>query len=138
MFGSVARAKCTLFQVLTLESWSEGIARPGVTGAAGARGLRHPHVILVTAGVLNVIVATLVEDMLRQTLVENEETLVLQAVMIELVGITYGAHHPLPGVWFLGGRLVTGRVAPDPHHHFIAGCGPSHPAVWCVVSTTVA
>merc|ERR1719160_2434509 len=82
LFGSVLQSMYTLFQIQTLESWSEGIARPVLRRRPELVLFFIPYVILVTVGVLNVIVAILVEDVLKQTLVEKEETLVLQAMLI--------------------------------------------------------
>lgn len=69
LFGSVVRSMYTLFQVQTLESWSEAIARPVLRRRPELVLFFLPYVVLITICVLNVIVAIIVENVIKDTLV---------------------------------------------------------------------
>lgn len=62
-FGSLGETFYTLFQVLTLESWSMGIARPVMDQFPYAYIFFVPFILLTTFVVLNVFIAIIVNAM---------------------------------------------------------------------------
>ena len=70
-FGSIGASMYSLFQIMTLESWSMGIVRPVMEVYPWAWGFFVPFVVLSAFAVLNLFVAVIVDSM--QTLRENPE-----------------------------------------------------------------
>jgi voltage-gated sodium channel len=62
-FGSIGRSMYTLFQILTLESWSMGIVRPVMEKFPYAYMLFVPFILITTFIVLNVFIAIIVNSM---------------------------------------------------------------------------
>jgi voltage-gated sodium channel len=62
-FGSIGRSMYSLFQVLTLESWSMGIVRPVMEQFPHAYLLFIPFILITTFIVLNVFIAIIVNSM---------------------------------------------------------------------------
>lgn len=60
-FGSVSATFFTLFQVLTLESWTNGIARPANGIMPGILSVFVLYVLIMTFGLLNIVVGSFVE-----------------------------------------------------------------------------
>lgn len=62
-FGDMGRSFFTLFQVMTLESWSSGIARPMMEQIPFAYLFFIPFILLATYTTLNVFIAIVVNTM---------------------------------------------------------------------------
>lgn len=69
-FGSIGASFYTLFQVMTLESWSMGIARPVMEAHPMAWVFFVTFILLTTFAVLNLFIAIVVDAM---SVVEHEE-----------------------------------------------------------------
>ncbi len=69
-FGNLGASMYSLFQVMTLESWSMGIVRPVMEVYSWAWLFFVPYIVLVTFMVLNLFIAIIVNSM--QTLHEEE------------------------------------------------------------------
>lgn len=63
LFGSMGKSFFTLFQVMTLESWSSGIARPMMDVVPYAYLYFVPFILLATYTTLNVFIAIVVNTM---------------------------------------------------------------------------
>ena len=70
-FGSIGASMYTLFQVMTLESWSMGIVRPVMEVHPWAWLFFVPFILVTTFAVVNLVVAVIVNSM--QTLHEAEK-----------------------------------------------------------------
>ncbi|WP_018952394.1 ion transporter [Thioalkalivibrio sulfidiphilus] len=70
-FGSIGRSMYTLFQVMTLESWSMGIARPVMETHPYAWVFFVPFILVATFTILNLFIAIIVNTM--QTLAEEQQ-----------------------------------------------------------------
>lgn len=62
-FGSIGESMYTLFQIMTLESWSMGIVRPVMEVYPYAWVFFVPFIVLVTFAVLNLFIAIIVNSM---------------------------------------------------------------------------
>ena len=69
-FGSVGASAYTLFQIMTLESWSMGIVRPTMALFPWAWVFFLPFIIITSFAVLNLFIGIIVDSM--QRLHENE------------------------------------------------------------------
>ncbi|MFP4682908.1 MAG: ion transporter [Ectothiorhodospira sp.] len=69
-FGNLGRSMYTLFQIMTLESWSMGIARPVMEEYPWAWVFFVPFILIVTFTVLNLFIAIIVNTM--QTMHDQE------------------------------------------------------------------
>ena len=85
-FGDLGAAAFTLFQVMTLESWSMGVARPVISEHPLAWMFFVPFIILTSFAVLNMFIAVIVdslqakhfdEESERQTKATDERALLL-------------------------------------------------------------
>lgn len=88
-FGSVGKSFYTLFQVMTLESWSMGVARPVMELFPMSWIFFVIFILLTTFAVLNLFIAIIVDAMNSTEHEEQEETRELvsdehQEVMAEL------------------------------------------------------
>ena len=81
-FGSIARSMYTLFQVMTLESWSMGIARPVMAEYPYAWLFFVPFILIATFTMLNLFIAIIVNTMqeMQARLLEQEGQAVERAV----------------------------------------------------------
>lgn len=88
-FGSLGASSYTLFQIMTLESWSMGIVRPVMEEFPYAWMLFVPFIILTAFTVLNLFIGVIVDAMQREHEAEakaerdavfSETELVLQEV----------------------------------------------------------
>jgi voltage-gated sodium channel len=77
-FGDIGSSLYTLFQVMTLESWSMGIARPVMEHFPYAWAFFIPFILIATFTMLNLFIAIIVNAM--QTFSENEQREVVAAV----------------------------------------------------------
>jgi voltage-gated sodium channel len=62
-FGHLGRSLYTLFQIMTLESWSMGIARPVMENFPYAWAFFVPFILIATFTMLNLFVAIIVSAM---------------------------------------------------------------------------
>ncbi|WP_342076361.1 ion transporter [Yoonia sp. SS1-5] len=62
-FGSLGRSGYTLFQVMTLESWSMGIVRPVMEAFPYAWAFFVPFIMVTTFAVVNLLVGLIVNSM---------------------------------------------------------------------------
>jgi voltage-gated sodium channel len=69
-FGDIGRSLYTLFQIMTLESWSMGIARPVMENFPYAWAFFVPFILIATFTMLNLFVAIIVSAM--QTYEEHD------------------------------------------------------------------
>lgn len=81
-FGSVGDSLYTLFQIMTLESWSMGIVRPVMEEHSMAWLFFVPFIMIATFTILNLFIGIIVSTMTELSLVpdvekENQETMEL-------------------------------------------------------------
>jgi voltage-gated sodium channel len=62
-FGSIGNSMFTLFQIMTLESWSSGIARPMMETLPYAYLFFVPFILIATNTTLNIFIAIVVNTM---------------------------------------------------------------------------
>jgi len=74
-FGSIGASMYTLFQVMTLESWSMGIVRPILEQYPYAWTFFVPFIMLATFTMLNLFIAVIVEAMQSQVQVAQTHQL---------------------------------------------------------------
>jgi len=72
-FGSIGRSLYTLFQVMTLESWSMGIARPVMEKFPFAWAFFVPFILIATFTMLNLFIAVIVNAMQTFNAQDNAE-----------------------------------------------------------------
>ena len=70
-FGSIGESMYSLFQIMTLESWSMGIVRPVMEQFPHAWAFFVPFIIISSFTVLNLFIAIIVDSM--QTMHKEEE-----------------------------------------------------------------
>ncbi|MBL0352109.1 MAG: ion transporter [Candidatus Dechloromonas phosphoritropha] len=73
-FGHLGRSLYTLFQIMTLESWSMGISRPVMENFPYAWAFFIPFILVATFTMLNLFIAIIVNAMQDFTTHEQEET----------------------------------------------------------------
>ena len=73
-FGNLGRSLYTLFQIMTLESWSMGIARPVMESFPYAWLFFVPFILVATFTMLNLFIAIIVNAMQSYTESEQKET----------------------------------------------------------------
>ena len=73
-FGNLGRSVYTLFQVMTLESWSMGIVRPLMDVFPYARVFFIPFILIATFTMLNLFIAIIVNAMQTVTDADHEAT----------------------------------------------------------------
>jgi len=73
-FGSLGASMYTLFQIMTLESWSMGIVRPVMTEFPWAWAFFVPFIIVNAFAVLNLFVAIIVNAMSTEAFEESSAT----------------------------------------------------------------
>ena len=72
-FGSVGASMYTLFQIMTLESWSMGIVRPVMETYPWAWAFFVPFIIITSFAVLNLFIALIVNSLQAIHDAENRE-----------------------------------------------------------------
>ena len=83
-FGSIGASMYTLFQIMTLESWSMGIVRPVLEEFPYAWLFFVPFIIVATFTVLNLFIAVIVEAMQSQAqAVQAEQLQEIEAIAEE-------------------------------------------------------
>lgn len=73
-FGNLGRSLYTLFQIMTLESWSMGIARPVMEHFPYAWAFFIPFILVATFTMLNLFIAIIVNAMQGVSETEREGT----------------------------------------------------------------
>jgi voltage-gated sodium channel len=73
-FGDIGRSLYTLFQIMTLESWSMGIARPVMEQFPYAWAFFIPFILVATFTMLNLFIAIIVNAMQSYTEAEQHDT----------------------------------------------------------------
>jgi voltage-gated sodium channel len=79
-FGSVGESMYSLFQIMTLESWSMGIVRPVMEIYPLAWVFFVPFVIITSFAVLNLFIALIVNSMQSVHLQDKEEAKAMEDV----------------------------------------------------------
>jgi len=84
-FGGVGRSMYTLFQVMTLESWSMGIARPVMELHPYAWLFFIPFILIATFTVLNLFIAIIINTMqtMHEAAHRHEEAVITEVVHTE-------------------------------------------------------
>jgi voltage-gated sodium channel len=77
-FGTIGKSLYTLFQVMTLESWSMGIVRPVMEVFPYAWAFFIPFILMATFTMLNLFIGVIVSAM--QSFTESETESTVQAV----------------------------------------------------------
>ena len=72
-FGSIGQSAYSLFQIMTLESWSMGIVRPVMEVYPYAWAFFVPFIMITTFAVVNLLVGLIVNSMQEAHGVEEEE-----------------------------------------------------------------
>jgi len=72
-FGDLGAAAFTLFQVMTLESWSMGVARPVIAEHPLAWAFFVPFIVLTSFAVLNMFIAVIVDSLQAKYFDEESE-----------------------------------------------------------------
>ena len=73
-FGSIGASMYSLFQIMTLESWSMGIVRPVMETFDWAWAFFVPFILLTSFAVLNLFIAVIVDAMQSLHTADREET----------------------------------------------------------------
>ncbi len=74
-FGSIGASAYSLFQIMTLESWSMGIVRPVMEVYPLAWAFFVPFILITSFAVLNLFIAIIVNAMQSQHDAENQQAL---------------------------------------------------------------
>ncbi|MBC6438985.1 MAG: ion transporter [Rhodospirillales bacterium] len=77
-FGSIGQSMYSLFQIMTLESWSMGIVRPVMAVHPMAWAFFVPFILVVSFAVLNLFIAVVVDSM-QQVHQEEQDSLIKSA-----------------------------------------------------------
>lgn len=73
-FGTLGHSFYTLFQIMTLESWSMGIVRPVMEASPYAWMFFVPFILIATFTMLNLFIAIIVSAMQTYSEAEHQET----------------------------------------------------------------
>jgi voltage-gated sodium channel len=71
-FGTISASAYTLFQIMTLESWSMGVVRPTMTLFPWAWSFFLPFIIITSFAVLNFFIGIIVDSMQTAQKLEAE------------------------------------------------------------------
>jgi voltage-gated sodium channel len=82
-FGHLGRSLYTLFQIMTLESWSMGIARPVMEGFPYAWVFFVPFILVATFTMLNLFIAIIVNAMQSYSETDHRATVAAVAQVSE-------------------------------------------------------
>lgn len=84
-FGDIGSSMYTLFQIMTLESWSMGIVRPVMESHPYAWLFFVPFILIATFTVLNLFIAIIVDAMqtMHEQIVKQEEAVITEVVHSE-------------------------------------------------------
>jgi voltage-gated sodium channel len=73
-FGTLGKSLYTLFQVMTLESWSMGIVRPVMESHPWAWAFFVPFIVIATFTILNLFIGIIVSTMQELSMVPDRQT----------------------------------------------------------------
>ena len=115
-FGHLGRSLYTLFQIMTLESWSMGIARPVMESFPYAWAFFVPFILVATFTMLNLFIAIIVNAMQSYSETEHQATVAAVAQVSEqLEADLHGEVQALrEDIRELKALLSQGGLAPTP------------------------
>ncbi len=82
-FGTIGESSYSLFQIMTLESWSMGIVRPVMESFPLAWAFFLPFILITSFTVLNLFIGIVVDAMQRQHETEHEAERAAEQAMAE-------------------------------------------------------
>ncbi len=82
-FGTIGESAYSLFQIMTLESWSMGIVRPVMESYPLAWAFFLPFILITSFTVLNLFIGIVVDAMQRQHDMEDAEDIAAEHAMAE-------------------------------------------------------
>jgi len=82
-FGTIGESAYSLFQIMTLESWSMGIVRPVMESYPLAWAFFLPFILITSFTVLNLFIGIVVDAMQRQHDMEDAEEIAAEHAMAE-------------------------------------------------------
>jgi voltage-gated sodium channel len=82
-FGTIGESAYSLFQIMTLESWSMGIVRPVMEIYPLAWAFFLPFILITSFTVLNLFIGIVVDAMQRQHDMEDAEEIAAEHAMAE-------------------------------------------------------
>jgi len=114
-FGSIGHSMYTLFQIMTLESWSMGIVRPVMEDYPYAWLFFIPFILIATFTVLNLFIAIIVDAMqtMHEQVVKREEAEITEVLHSEGTHIEQELRAVREELRSLRTMLAQGRSLPD-------------------------
>ncbi|MFZ0106778.1 MAG: ion transporter [Thiobacillus sp.] len=114
-FGSIGHSMYTLFQIMTLESWSMGIVRPVMEDYPYAWMFFIPFILIATFTVLNLFIAIIVDAMqtMHEQVVKREEAEIAEVLHSEGTHIEQELRAVREELRSLRTMLAQGRSLPD-------------------------
>jgi voltage-gated sodium channel len=114
-FGSIGHSMYTLFQIMTLESWSMGIVRPLMADYPYAWLFFIPFILIATFTVLNLFIAIIVDAMqtMHEQVVKREEAVITEVLHSEGTHIEQELRAVREELQSLRTMLAQGRGLPD-------------------------
>lgn len=114
-FGSIGHSMYTLFQIMTLESWSMGIVRPVMEDYPYAWMFFIPFILIATFTVLNLFIAIIVDAMqtMHEQVVKREEAEITEVLHSEGTHIEQELRAVREELRSLRTMLTQGRGLPD-------------------------
>jgi hypothetical protein len=97
-FGTIGASLYTLFQIMTLESWSMGIVRPVMEVHPYAWTFFVPFILIITFAVLNLDIAIVVNSMINAAAAGHADTSNPDMQACPLNMTRHGRPHPLPEI----------------------------------------
>jgi len=86
-FGTVPRSMFTLFQIMTLESWANGIVRPIMEEKPESLVYFLSFILLTTFAFLNMITGVIVENTMKASAENEKKTTERKTIMPVLLGL---------------------------------------------------
>ena len=114
-FGSIGHSMYSLFQIMTLESWSMGIVRPLMEDYPYAWLFFIPFILIATFTVLNLFIAIIVDAMqtMHEQVVKQEEAAITEVLHSEGSHIEQELRAVREELRSLRTMLAQGRSLPD-------------------------
>ena len=99
-FGTIGESMYSLFQIMTLESWSMGIVRPVMEASPQAWAFFVPFILITTFVVLNLFIGIVVESIqtMRKAYDAEEEAKVAAEIAAETSAARAESHHDAQAV----------------------------------------
>ena len=79
-FGNIGQSMFTLFQIMTLESWSMGIVRPVMESYSWAWAFFVPFILVTSFAVLNLFIGIIVDAMQSQNVERRDQSQIKELV----------------------------------------------------------